>query len=186
MTKEWIIAFDCDDVLTDFVGAWRRYLNLKYGLDVQADDIKSWDIENFFPSLSREQVFGAFSDDVFWEHIYPKEGAPDFLRRLHGEGYEIFVCTSTLHRNIVNKFKVIQRYFPWIDWRHVIVTAHKELVNCDILVDDAIHNLQGKQPYKILMDMPHNRDEDFNTKCFRVHNWSELYDTIHRITKESE
>ena len=51
MRKKWIIAFDCDDVLTDFVGAWRRYLNLKYGLDVQSEDIKSWDIEKFFPGV---------------------------------------------------------------------------------------------------------------------------------------
>lgn len=52
---------------------------------------------------------------------------------------------------------VLFRYFPMFTWDDVIITAHKQLINGDVLVDDGVHNLVGGSYEKLLMDAPHNR-----------------------------
>jgi 5'(3')-deoxyribonucleotidase len=70
---------------------------------------------------------------------------------------------------------VISKYFPFVDWQHVIIAYHKQMVYADFIIDDAPQNLVGGcQRYKILIDMPHN--EDFTETCgvVRLHNWEQI------------
>lgn len=74
---------------------------------------------------------------------------------------------------------VLFRYFPMFTWNDVIITAHKQLINGDVLVDDGVHNLIGGSYKKLLMTAPHNREFDAESNGMtRVLNWSDVYTKI--------
>ncbi len=53
------ILVDADGVLENLSEAWVEYLNDRYGTSVKYDEVRDWDMTKAFPSLSREQVYGA-------------------------------------------------------------------------------------------------------------------------------
>lgn len=182
------ILVDLDDTMIDLLGHWVAEINKQYGTRVDTDDIVSWEIEKFFPSLTHEQVFKPVYTCEFWSEVKPKEKAALFIRKLLNDGYNLFVCTNTDYRVLKSKIEnVLLKYFNFISWDDVIVTKHKQIIDADILIDDAVHNLIGGKYRGILMDAPHNRD--FDEKSYdivRAKNWEEVYETIQKIIKEKE
>ena len=175
------ILVDVDDVLINLLSAWLDYLNNKYNLCVVPDDITCWDIHKFYPSLTVEQVREPLICDDFWKTVKPKQDAVKYLRKLFNDGYEIFLCTSTDYRNIYVKHEhIIKKYFPYIDWEHVIITNNKQMIKADYLIDDGIHNLENGDYIKILMSSPANKYYDEKaTGMIRVYNWKEIYNYVH-------
>lgn len=136
-----------------------------------------------FPSLSREQIYEPLATEEIWDEVTPREGAVEALTWLHECGlYEIFICTSTDYRNIKPKYeKVIQKYFPFIDWKHFIVISRKQMVKADYIIDDTPHNLVGGcQKHRILITMPHNKDFDIKGAGIeRADNWNDVRFLVH-------
>lgn len=171
------ILVDIDDTIENLCQVWCELLNERYGTDVDYRSIDNWDISRFFPTLSKDQVYGVLHEDETWYRIRPIDGAVEYLKRLIDDGFSVFLCTATDYRNIRPKYEaIIQRYFPYISWQQVIVTSRKQLVCADILIDDGPHNLEGGSYQKILMSAPHNRYYDAAANgVHRVNNWEETY-----------
>lgn len=139
-----------------------------------------------FPGLTTEQVYSAIYDDALWDDVYPMPGAAEALQQLMAEGHEIYVVTATLYQTLKAKMeKVLFRYFPFIDWSHVIITENKHLIRGDVLIDDGPHNLTGGCYRKILFEAGHNKCFDEKTVgAVRVRNWEEAVAEVHRIAAE--
>ena len=170
------ILVDMDDVLDDLLPAWVSYLNQTYGTNVTTNDIRSWDMMQSFPHLTKSQVFSPLDRPDFWDTVRPKEGAADVLQEWIREGHRVLVVTSSHYASIAAKMtRVLFRYFPFLQWNNVIVTADKTLIKGDILIDDGIHNLAGGDYLKILMDAPHNRFYPAAEHGMRrAHSWDEI------------
>lgn len=180
------ILVDIDDTIEDLVGAWCTWLNDKHGTTTKPEDITDWDIKRFFRKLTTVQIFAPLLEEEFWETVKPREDARQYLRYLYDQKYNIYLCTSTTYQNVKMKHeKIVQRYFPFINWRHVIITYRKTMLKADYLIDDGIHNLEGGSYTKILMSAHHNESYDAEANgMFRVSNWSEVVDIIeNRRTK---
>lgn len=180
MTKtysEITVLVDMDDTIERLIPAWVDWLNALHDTNVHPDDITEWDIHKFFPSLDKSEVYAPLYDDKFWETVKPREDAVKYLSRLMDMGFNLYICTTSNYQTIKSKLEfVINRYFPFIPWSRVITTHNKQLLNADILVDDAIHNLVGGSYKKILMTVPHNKDYDVsNDDMIRVHDWEEAF-----------
>ena len=179
---ETIILVDMDDVMIDLVGHWAEALNKKYGTNVSPQDITDWQITRFFPNITPEQVYEPLTKKDFWKNIKPIEQAQQYLKMLRNEGYQIYVCTSTNWKNVKFKVKyVLNKYFDFISWKNVIITAHKQMIKADFLIDDGVHNLRGGDYKKLLFSKPHNKSVDTNntdTDIVRVNNWMEVYNYI--------
>lgn len=174
-----VLLFDADDVLENLLECWVRLLNERYGTNVDTEDVTSWDVAEAFPTLTREQVYELLSEDHLWESLSPTPGSQKILKKLHEEGFEIYVVTATDYRTCRVKFDRIKEMFPTLDDQHLIVTHNKQMVIGDILVDDKPENLIGGTYYGILVDRPHNRRFDAEAAGFvRVHNFSEIYTAI--------
>lgn len=167
------ILVDMDDTATWLLPIWVDWLNSKYNLNKDWKDIKEWDMSVAFPTLSKEQIYEPLSTEEIWDKVVPRDGAVEVLTDLHNQGYEIYICTSTDYRNIKPKYeKVISKYFPFIDWRHMIVTSNKQMIKADYIIDDAIHNLVGGcQKHKILIYMPHNKNKVIPEEIVKVRDW---------------
>lgn len=178
------ILVDVDDVIENLCPCWCHWLNENYGTNVSAEDIIGWDISKFFPELTHEQIFEPLLTEGFWKTVTPKLDAIKYLNLLYEEGYRIFLCTASDYRTIKHKYEnIVQRYFPYIDWNHIIICSVKQLIKADILIDDGVHNLIGGDYMKILYTTPHNKSYNAEDNgIFRVNDWEELYNTVHFLT----
>ena len=182
--KKFKILVDMDDTITWLLPIWVDYLNKKYSLDVQWDKIKEWDMTLAFPTLTKEQVYEPLTTEEIWDLVVPRKGVIEVLSKLQEEGHEIFICTATDYRNVKPKFeKVIKKHLPFISWNNFIVASNKQMIKADILVDDAPHNLENGDYFKILITTPYNQGYAAeNNGIVRVFNWKEIYDTITRLS----
>lgn len=178
--KRLTILVDMDDTIEDLLGAWVFYLNTGYGTAVHKDEITQWDISQSFPTLTKEQVYEPLYLDSFWHSVKPIDGAAEALQMLIASGHRVLIVTTSTYQTLHTKMEeVLFRYFPFLSWNDVIVTAHKQLVNGDVLVDDGIHNLENGKYLRLLMDAPHNRTYNAEKSgMIRVHNWDEAYSII--------
>ena len=181
--RKLTVLVDMDDVLELFTPTWVTTLNSEYGLAVEPKDVRSWNFTQYFPTLTREQVYAPLFTNEFWRSVGPKNGAADALQRLLADGHEVYVVTASSYQTLTAKMEdVLFKYFPFLTWNNVIVAAKKQLIRGDVLVDDGIHNLEGGEYAKVLFDMPHNWDYDAETNGMtRVQDWAEAYSAISKL-----
>ena len=183
MSKKLTILVDVDNVLEDLHTPWVNAINAKYGTNVKPDDIKSWGIESYFPTLSRTQVFSPLHKEQFWKNMKPMHDALYYLADLIADGHKLYVVTSSHPDTVKYKYDFLRRYYePVFSYNDIIIAHDKQMVKGDVLIDDAPHNLEGGNYKGLLMDSPHNRTYDETVHGFkRVHNWKEIYEAICEI-----
>lgn len=186
MKRKLTILIDMDDTIENLIVCWVRKLNEKYGTSVKYSDVVCYEMTKIFPTLTEKQIFEPLFDDNFWDEVEPIDGSVEYIQSLINDGHNIYIVTNSHYNTLKPKMeKVLQKYFPFISWRNVIIASNKQMIMGDILIDDAIHNLTGGEYIKFLMDAPHNHS--FNAEengMTRVHSWKEIYDLINIIVKE--
>jgi 5'(3')-deoxyribonucleotidase len=179
------ILFDADDTVENLCDCWIAALNEQYGTSVTLEDVRDWDMTLAFPTLTREQIFGAVYDNDLWRRITPIPGSVEVLQKLHREGHQLYMVTATDYRTCKTKVERLLELFPFLDWEHIIVASRKQMVRGDILIDDAPHNLIGGEYFKILFDRPHNRSYDAAANgMLRLRTWEEIDTAIHFYKEE--
>ena len=179
-----IILIDMDDVMTDLLTPWVEYLNEKHNLSVYTQDITAWDMSQFFPTLSKKEIYQPLDEENFWKTVKPHEGAVYNINKLCEE-YKVYVVTATSLNNI--KYKVdhiIKPYFPFINPRNIIVSNNKQMISGDVLIDDNVNNLLGGKYDKILFSRPHNYT--YLSKDYPIviaDGWEDCYKKIHKILR---
>lgn len=182
------VLIDMDDTMENLCEVWVECLNEKHGMNVSVTDVREWDMTKAFPSLSREEVFAPLLEEALWDRITPVPGAVENIQKMMEDGHKIVVVTSSHPDTVRFKFRhVLNKYFPFIPYDDVVVTSQKQLVKGDILIDDAHHNLEGGEYYKVLFDAPHNwAYEVTQDDMIRVHNWDEIYQIVNAIANLKE
>ena len=169
------ILVDMDDTMVNTTETWVRELNRRYGTAVPYTDLWDWDVSLSFPMLSKEQVFGVLYEDAFWASLRPLPGAVQTLSMLREAGCRVIVATNSHYEGLKVKMEqVLFRYFPFFTWQDVILTAEKQLIKGDLLIDDGVQNLLGGNYEKLLFTAPHNREFDAASNGMRrVNDWEE-------------
>ena len=169
-----------DDTIENLGETWVAYLNEKYGTSVKRCDVTDWDISKSFPSISKHEVFAPLFDKKMWKRVKPLPGAVEYLKRLMDDGHKVLIVTASHQNSVAIKLNhVLFKYFPFFTYKDVIVTTQKQLINGDIMIDDAPHNLEGGKYFGILVSAPHNRSYDAEKNGFvRADNWDEIYKIV--------
>lgn len=175
-----IILVDMDDTIENLTEAWINYANKRFGTAVNADEITTWDPSEAFSTVSHEGMYALLLEDELYETVEPFEGAGHYLQKLITDGHEVFIVTNSPYQVMKAKMeKVLFRHFPFIDWKHVIITGNKPIIKGDVLIDDGIHNLLGGNYAKLLFTAPHNRSFDAEGNgMVRVNCWREAYKAV--------
>ena len=186
------ILIDMDDTIEHLLVAWVDYINQRYGTHVKYEDVTQWDLHVAFPTLTNKQLHSLLEEDGFWKTVKPMDGAAETIQWMMEQGHHVYIVTASAYRTITPKMEyVLFKYFPFLTWDNVIITKHKQMIDGDVLIDDAPHNLVGGKYVKILMDAPHNRsfDAEANGMC-RIRNWDEAKSVIegleidHKLSSE--
>jgi len=182
--KHLKVLCDADDTIENLMEPWANAINNKFKVSVNWRDIDCWNVSKFFPMLTREQVYSPIYDNVFWESIEPMPGAEKFIHSILNDGHELYIITATNYQTCGSKIKKILEMFPELKWENFIIATNKQLVNGDILIDDAPHNLVGGSYRKVLFDRPHNHK--FNEKeagIKRVFTLEEAYWEVRKLAE---
>ena len=178
------ILIDMDDVLWDLLGTWIQYLNETYNTNVAVEDVKEWDMQKAFPTLTKLQIFIPLKTRRFWERVKPLPDAQKYLRMLMKSGHDVYLVSASTPDTIYNKVTcVLKKYFPFIPDSRLIFTNNKSLLKADVLIDDAPHNIVSWDRASILFDEPYNATFDERRyNCSRVSGWKDAYVVICGLT----
>lgn len=175
-----------DDVLNNLVCIWNITLNKVHKIDVKYSDIDSWNISKPYHMLTTEQIYEPLMNKRLWNRTKPVKGSQDVLKQLVDDGHKVYIATATHYKNVEWKIDWLKRYFPFIDTKNVIVIGEKQLLNIDLLCDDAVHNLVGGSYRKLLMSRPWNEDfDEIKHGIIRVHDFDDIEREINKIAKEN-
>ena len=178
-----IILVDMDDTIENMTEAWINYANKRFHTAVNAADVTTWDPSEAFTTVSHEEMYALLLEDELYETVEPFEGAAHYLQKLISDGHEVFIVTNSPYQVMKAKMeKILFRHFPFIDWKHVIITGSKPLIRGDVLIDDGVHNLLDGDYAKLLFTAPHNRSFDAKENgMVRVNCWEDVYKAIEKI-----
>jgi len=180
------IGIDVDDVLFETTTAWLKRHNEITGDDVTTEDVKSWDIAQYIKKGNRDTLFYILHQSDFWKTVDPIDDAVEYLWKLINEhdDIETYIVTATYPDTAAAKMRRFFQHFPFVDDRRMVLTASKEIINVDLILDDNPENLCAMPSgcAKLLFDRPHNRwCDESGIGAIRVHNWEEAYKFITTI-----
>lgn len=182
------IGIDVDNVVCNTAIAVLEQHYADTGERLTLDDITSYYIENHVSEDFRDDFHLIFLNKEMWKRVKVLPNCVDAIRRLHEQENEIFFVTSTESANVVKKHSFLQRTFPFLDIRKRLITTHcKQMIKCDLIIDDCIDNVVNADYVSILMDYPWNStaifDDASNDKIYRVFDWLQVESMIEYIEK---
>jgi 5'(3')-deoxyribonucleotidase len=186
MNKNIIISCDLDNILNDLNPIWTQTLNRQYNLNVKLSDIKEWNMQKAFTTLTEQQIISPLLDESLWKSLKPLPNSQKYLEILNNK-YKVKIVTASYYKTISIKMDWLFHYYPFLKWEQVTITEDKLSVKSDICIDDALHNLIGGNYYKILYSYPWNQNvDDIQNNLIRVNDWSEIYNEIEKIVQIKE
>ena len=150
------IGLDVDDILYECNAYALKLLRDKYGDDpvLRVEHITTWGLMG---DLSDERL-PYFSSPEFVENQPMFPGAQRFVRELCRIA-DVFFVTAVPAQCMTARAKRLKEDFPEVPAGNIIIGTRKDVVNLDILLDDAAHNISSSQAsYPVLMRRPWNTD----------------------------
>lgn len=163
------ILVDMDGVLADVYAQFAAYELQETGRVVDLDAIAGADEVVAFPNGRKHVHLPGF-----FLGMQPLEGAVDVMRELY-DRYEVFIVSAAMEfpNSLKEKHDWLQKHFPFISWKRMVLCGSKTVVHGDVLIDDHFKNLDPFPNKTLLFDQPHNRVPDIG-RHQRVHDWQEI------------
>lgn len=178
-----------DDTLENLTEVWVDEINKRNFTDYSAEkNLTQWDITKCL-NLPSDKIYEVLYDLSTYEKIKPLPEAQEYVEKLNNDGrFEIFVATNTYYKVYSHKMEyALFRYFPFLKSNQLICISNKQMLKCDLLIDDYDKNLVGGEYDKILIDRPYNKhcitddikNLDINSNIIkRAIKWSDIYNYI--------
>lgn len=155
--------------------------------DYKAEDIDSYYVEDILGNKKDDFLDYFYKNQInIYQDIPVIPNAISTIERL-SHFYEIYICAAFVDSRRVLESKMMAMYkyewilthMPFIDPKKIILTGSKDLVMCDIKIDDKVANLKnGYGSVKLLLDHKHNQKYDFEELASlgirRVYNWEQI------------
>lgn len=156
------VAYDFDGVLNNLPEAWTNYLNsVFYDKDDEGKtvELKYYDMCKNFPNISYSSIMRPLCSSEFWKTVKIEPGAKEALEILHArQDVEVFIVTSTSPESWTTKYEYcFKRLLPDFPVDNIILTSRKDLINCNILIEDNPEFLRDFKGTKILLDKSYNK-----------------------------
>jgi len=185
------LAIDLDGVVYPFTETLARHIHRRTGKPMEEMTAPvQWEFWEQW-GLSKDEWLGHFNDYVHAGGFLlgrPLPGAVETLQALDKQGHTIHILTargchwasSPEFRRAVKQHTIRFLEIYQIPHDSLLFSAHKEIINADIFLDDCQAHLEdiaraGKRA--IAFDQLHNR----SFKGERVTDWAEFYDVVEGI-----
>lgn len=177
------IMIDMDDVICQ--GGFLDLVNRFLGTQYKIEDLKEYYIQDLIPKEKREEWSKFFYSSNIYEYTSIIDGAYEVIKKLHDK-YEVYIATAYIFKDypgmsanhLKNKFVYLNKELPFISPDQYVFTTNKEIINCEVKIDDRVSNLSGNAEMKILFTAYHNRnitDEELKKYgIIRANSWKEI------------
>lgn len=137
------LGIDLDGVVADFNAGWIRLYNAEFGASLRTADVAMWNapvLLTHFASMSQFWRWAARAADgaSIFRVLDPYPGALDALHRLAAE-HSIIIVTTKPRFAVDDTFEWLEEHA--LPTQEVHIVDHKPLVDCDVYLEDADHNL---------------------------------------------
>lgn len=159
------IWLDMDSVIYDLSSAWYSQHNEDYpNHDLRIEHVTGWDTQEICRLAGCDSdIYSYFNNPKTWTQGAILGNSNNITQTWLADIPNIHLGILTTAANGMSmplKVEWLTTHFPHIK-DIVIVNGHlKHLVSGDILIDDAIHNVQNYPGIRILYDQTWNRDND--------------------------
>lgn len=196
------VGIDADGVLTDMSEFLIR--EGKEFFKKQPKDSDAYSVDEMFEITKIQKIrFGLTVFDKYCKYESPRPYAPEIIRKLNNEGYEMHSITARMftdmpgivgarYRGLLKKyyknynmdyFKSIQFCSEKFSPRDKLIACSK--LNIDVMIDDKPEVVLelARNGIKVLMfDAPYNKNIE-HENIIRVKSWLEVYDRLKEIEK---
>lgn len=171
-TRRARLLVDLDSVTALLTPKWFRAIRNRFGDGPDPDQpAPVWDIWRL--SSAGHAVYDILREPGFFRDLPLVPGAREVIWRLHRRGHEIVWVTHAEEWNFADKLAWVEEHFPFVPRVNFVATLRKELVEGDVLLDDAPHVIEAALRagrMVVAMDYPYNR----HLPCPRVSGWYEF------------
>ena len=161
-----------DEVMADSLAEHLLRYNRDHGENLTLEDLHGkalWDVVAFDRHTALE---GYLRSEDFFEGLTVMPESQRVMRLLQ-KNFEVFIATAAMEipSSFHQKFRWLERYFPFIPPSHIVYCGDKGILNADYLIDDNPRQLRRFKGKGILCTSPHN----IAVKGYeRVNDWLEV------------
>ena len=178
------IMIDLDETICSpsYLKEVNKYLNTNYTYE----DIKTYFVEDIIAEDKKQDFL-----DYFYQNVNAYDDAmilPDAIGVIEklSHFYEIYIVSAFVDKRRIKESSIMAKYkyewilknMPFIDPKKIVLTGSKDIIMCDIKIDDKVSNLKGYGETKLLMDQLHNQKYSFeeltNMNIKRVYDWQQV------------
>lgn len=178
------LMIDLDETIC--TGGYLEAVNEYLKTDYKDTDIETYFVEDIMDPEEKEKFLDYFYQNVnIYKNIHMIPDSIKVIEALSHE-YEIYITTAFVDKRRVYESGVMAMYkyqwivenLPFIDPKKIILTGSKDIVMCEIKIDDKVSNLKGFGETKLLLTQPHNEkftlEELDELGIRRVHDWAQV------------
>lgn len=177
------IIIDIDDVISDYSG-YLGLVNEFLKTDYKIEDVRGYYIQDLVPENQKEDFIQFFVTQNIYDHSSIFPDCIEIIKKLN-ERYDVYICSAYVFRDNLEysadslkyKFQFLTKNLPFLDPHNFMFLTKKEILNCDIKIDDKIENLRNAET-KLLFNAYHNQsisEEELKAQnVIRVNNWLEI------------
>lgn len=166
------IGIDIDNVLNNLTECVLRVYNEDSGDSLQLSDITQYYMENFVKEEYKADFYKYFLDKRVWKQVEIVKEAVPVIKEWYEQGHEIIFITTTWAENLPKKKSWLSKHFPFLDIQNCLYAVpKKQLIKCDVLIDDCMDNLLGGEYTPICYNAPWNQND---YPMFRANDWGDV------------
>jgi 5'-nucleotidase len=170
------IAVDMDEVIAD---SFRKHLSLYNHLtggELTPEVALSQGLDALIPQERRGEFATIPHGDGFFSDLAVIAGSQEALEKL-SQHHDVFITSAAMEvpRSFEDKFKWLQKHFPFIPPSRIVFCGDKGIINADVLIDDRSRHFKDFRGTGILFTAPHNAAE---TGHLRANNWNDVLEIL--------
>ena len=178
------IMIDLDETICSpsYLKEVNKYLNTDY----KYEDIKTYFVEDIIEEDKKQKFLDYFYKNVnVYDEATVLPDAIGVIERL-SHFYDIYIVSAFVDKRRIQESSIMAKYkyewilknMPFIDPKKIVLTGSKDIIMCDIKIDDKVSNLKGYGETKLLIDQLHNQKYSFEEieklKIKRVYDWQQV------------
>ncbi len=178
------IMIDLDETICSpsYLKEVNKYLNTEY----KYEDIKTYFVEDIIEEDKKQEFLDYFYKNVnVYDEATVLPDAIGVIERL-SHFYDIYIVSAFVDKRRIQESSIMAKYkyewilknMPFIDPKKIVLTGSKDVIMCDIKIDDKVSNLKGYGETKLLIDQLHNQKYSFEEleklKIKRVYDWQQV------------
>lgn len=177
------IMVDMDDVICD--GGFLKIINEFLGTNYNNDSTTTFYRQDLIPKERQKEWEKFFCTKNIYDEAEFLPNAYETMKKL-SKYYELYIGTGYIFRgneyysgiNLKNKYNWLKENISFIPPENYLFITNKELINCEIKIDDMLHNLKGNTETKLLFTAYHNKnlteEKIKEVGAIRVNGWKEI------------